>query len=457
MSAHDGPRQKVIFYRIVAPLAALLLFFLFSSLYALGYRDTYTDLLSYWGFDVAGFPFVDTSGMLAAWQCTRLGAEIIEHNPCDLLGRPYNYSPLWLAASAIPLDVTWTSTVGWALAFVFLLSLVFLPPPRRPWESVVVVLATVSTSVAFAVERGNFDIVVFLMALLAGFLALRAPPARLLAYVVALLAGMLKYYPVTLLILTFRERAWTFLAVNSVVVSLITLFVAYYFSDLARIIPLVTSGTYYTDLFGAKNLPLGLAEILRHFAEPSAMAPMLSRLVAGAVYVLLLLAGAAICGWILRLPDLRTTMSKLTEHEATFLVIGSVLIVGCFFAGQSIAYRGIFLLMVLPGLLALSRNATTRALRALGASTSVLVVFLLWGEFVRKALGLVHISFETTGPGTLVATGAFWLFRELAWWAAVTVMAALLLDFLSQTETARTLSAAFKPYLARLRDGTKRG
>src|ERR1700732_2860442 len=38
--------------------------------------------------------------------------------------------------------------------------------------------------------------------------------------------------------------------------------------------------------------------------------------------------------------------------------LGSVLIVGCFFAGQNVGYRGIFLLLVLPGLLGVARNAT---------------------------------------------------------------------------------------------------
>jgi len=68
----------------------------------------------------------------------------------------------------------------------------------------------------------------------AGFLALRAPPTRLLSYVVALCAASLKYYPVTLMILSVRERIMTFLAVNAAALCVIALFIVVYFPELAR-------------------------------------------------------------------------------------------------------------------------------------------------------------------------------------------------------------------------------
>ena len=48
----------------------------------------------------------------------------------------------------------------------------------------------------------------------------------------------------------------------------------------------------------------------------------------------------------------------LSPAEDSFLIAGAVLITGCFFAGQNIGYRGIFLLPLFPGLFALSGFGT---------------------------------------------------------------------------------------------------
>ena len=63
--------------------------------------------------------------------------------------------------------------------------------------------ATISTMVVFALERANADILLFILALVAVFLAERGSAARLLGYCVALLAALLKYYPIMLLIMVF--------------------------------------------------------------------------------------------------------------------------------------------------------------------------------------------------------------------------------------------------------------
>jgi len=106
-------------------------------------------------------------------------------------------------------------------------------------------------------------------------------------------------------------------------------------------------------------------------------------------------------------------------------VIGSAVIAGCFFAGQSIGYRGIFLLLVMPGLLALSRSAM-RELRALCLGSAIVIVLLMWGECLRQALG--------GGFG-------FWLLRELGWWWSISVMLALVGDFLRESPVLRGASA----------------
>jgi hypothetical protein len=427
---------------MVAPLVALLVFFLLTSFCVLGARDLYSGIVERWG--VPPFPFDvtfgDMHGLLAAWQCHRLGIDVVEVDPCDILHRSFNYSPLWLLASPLRLDVGSTNAAGWVCGLLFVLGLFLLPPPRRARDVPIVVLATLSTMVAFAVERGNPDIIIFMLVLLAGYLALRPSWTRYLAYVVALAAGLLKYYPLTLLALTFRERVSTFLAVNLAALCLILIFAAVYRSELERGIPLIAIGIYYGDMFAAQNLPFGIAQTA--FATGDLASSLSARSVAFVLYALMLLACATNSARMIRPLDMRLALSKLTAHESMFLALGSILIIGCFLAGQNVGYRGIFLLLVLPGLLAVSRNATDGSTRALANFTSVLIVLLMWGEFLRVNLLFVLRTFEVGEGVVLVAWFAFWLVRELAWWWSISVLAAATFYLMSQSEVGRWVSSA---------------
>jgi hypothetical protein len=133
----------------------------------------------------------------------------------------------------------------------------------------------------------------------------------------------------------------------------------------------------------------------------------------------------AICRRLSRFAQLRAAIAELPDGERFFMVTGSAVIAGCFFAGQSIGYRGIFLLLVMPGLLALSRS-DIRRLRALCLGSATVIVLLMWGECLRQAFD--------GGFG-------FWLLRELGWWWSVSVMLTLVVDFLWGSPVLQVASA----------------
>src|SRR5437763_11346757 len=173
--------------------SASAVFLAMSWLYRQGHKEVYDGILQSWGIVPFQFPFLDISGWLAAWECARQGIDVISFNPCDMLSRGYGSSPLWLAAAAVPLGVANTTAVGWALDGVFIMSLSLLPPATRPLELTLVLAATMSTMVVFALERANADILLFIFALAAVFFAEGGLATRLLGYCVALLAALLKY------------------------------------------------------------------------------------------------------------------------------------------------------------------------------------------------------------------------------------------------------------------------
>jgi len=450
MSLRSSVTTKTLAYRAIPAFVALSSFLGLSAIYLLSDNDAYMAILRFYGIDPFTFPFLDISGSLAVWDCTRLGIDVVLHDPCDVLGRGYNYSPLWMAGAFIPLGASATGAVGWVLGLLFILCLTLLPPARRPWELVLVVLATNSTMVVFAVERANPDIILFMLALLAGFLAGGTPPARLLAYLTALFAALIKYYPLTLLILSFRERITVFLANGLAMAGLIALFLAAYLPDIERGVPNITVGPYFTDLIAAKNLSFGMAELIFRVSGKSANTFSFT-LLGAAFYGVLVLNAALLCRRLLTRTALQTTFSRVSVYERIFLVIGSALLVGCFFAGQSIGYRGIFLLFVLPGLLAMARAAPDSALQSLCRTTAIVLPLLMWEECFRTGLQAVSAWWEIPPVYETLSLFTLWLAHELAWWWIVSIMTACLLSFLADSETVRDVARLSKRYLSETR------
>src|ERR1700722_1297950 len=122
---------RLLIYRGAAPFCALLIFLLLTSLYGTGQSGLYEAILHDWGILPFPFPFLDISGSLSAWDCARLGVDVVIADPCDVLHRTYNYSPLWMSLSWIPLGVDDRPIVGVCLDLLFIASLCVLPAPRR--------------------------------------------------------------------------------------------------------------------------------------------------------------------------------------------------------------------------------------------------------------------------------------------------------------------------------------
>jgi len=82
---------------------------------------------------------------------------------------------------------------------------------------------------------------------------------------------------------------------------------------------------------------------------------------------------------LLNLGEFCAALAPLPRLERILLAIGNAVITGCFFAGQSVGYRGVFLLLATRGLLALSRSSVREA-RVVSFVTGVVIVLLMWGR-----------------------------------------------------------------------------
>jgi hypothetical protein len=388
--------------RAVGPAAmAAAIVLLAALLYACGYREHYYALAEIWGAAPFRTPFLDMQGVTSPVECHRLGYDVYVQNPCDVFNRPHNYSPLWLWLAMLPITTAWDDALALALVGLFLVALAFLPP-GRDWR--LITLATISSTTMFAMERANIDLLMFVMAMLVVRL-------RFTGYAIALLAGMLKFYPIVLLLAAVRERALVCLAVWTMALGVVALWFALDGTEILRAIANIGSNPPFDDnVFGAHNLPFGIAAVVG-----------LPRSGAMALEVLLL---AAMVGVAIGSAG-RVRTDVLTEAEAVHLLVGAALLVSCFVIAQNVSYRAIYFLFVLPALIVSWRGAAWVA------------VLLMWNSGLRLAINRVAAWFGiSTAPDGMLHF-AIWLLRELAWWAVITLLAALLLRLVWESQAVR--------------------
>ena len=407
-------------YRLVLPAVMLCAFGVMAVLWLWGPRSLYFEILSFMGLEPFRFPFLDIHAVLAAAECQQQGIDVYLPNPCDTIGRPHVYSPLWLALAPAFASTTATPWVGLALDLLFILSLASVLRPRTSREIWIYGLAVLSPTTVYAVERANNDLIVFLLILSGGMLLTVRQPSRLCSYALFLVAGLLKYYPLALLVLLIRERRRAAVALLILLGIFLISFGIYFRLELAKALANIPAQSYFSDSFSAQNLPFGVGEILGGGFSPTLIATSLL----GALFAM----AAAKTLRIVRL--LGRHKLDCNETEMQLLAIGGILLGACFFAGQNINYRGIYFLLVIPGLVALHRSTEKTPLRQFHAQMIAAALFLMWEEFFRRALHAIVTL--VPNRGLIYAEVCFWIGREFVWWWLVAGLAAIVLTYLHQ-------------------------
>lgn len=410
---------------IVPATVATALVVLCAALYLSGDRDLYVWLLNELGAAPYTFPFLDTHAVLSAVQCHSLGIDVFATNPCDVFGRIHVYSPLWLSLSVLPLTVAWTPAVGLILVIAFLLSLLFLPAGRGWWQVGAITLATISGSVAFALERANIDLVVFLFAVAVMRLVSLRLVLRLLGYGLALLAALLKFYPGVLLLTAARERLGVFIAIGMTALVTLAAFTLSDLHDVLRVLASIPTTSYFdTYAFGARDLPFGLAEAFGW--SKTAAAVLFVVLVCGVIGIALRMSLSS------PLPD---DLAALTEAEATSLLIGCVLVLACFFTAQNTLYRGIHFLFVMPALTALASTSKARQSHRLPVTATVLILLLMDWEPLRRHVSPAVLRAGLPAGYLPLMNFYLWLLREAIWWWVIAVLTAFLISLLGRSRS----------------------
>lgn len=179
--------------------------------------------------------FLDMRSITTAWECERRGIDPLPRNPCDPRERPANYPRLWLLPGRLGLGEGATVPFAVLSAFAFFAAVLWFVGRLKLWEGVVLAIALCSPAVMLGVERGNVDLLVLALVIVALMLfRRRSTPLRVVSHGLVLLAAILKIFPVfAFVVLVGQRRSW--LIVAAAVGALFALDVALTFGDLETI------------------------------------------------------------------------------------------------------------------------------------------------------------------------------------------------------------------------------
>lgn len=145
---------------------------------------------------------------------------------------------------------------------LFILSLPVVLRPRTFRDIFLLGLAALSPMTVYALEPANNDLVVYLLIVWASALLVVSRLCRLCSYALFLTAGLLKYYPLVLLLLLARERQQHAILAATIVGLIVISFGGNYHFELGKAPANVPSASYFTDAFSAENPPFGFGAAL---------------------------------------------------------------------------------------------------------------------------------------------------------------------------------------------------
>lgn len=318
-------------------------------------------------------PFGDTVFVLAMLDCHRSGVDVYRESNCDPWGRRMNYPRLWLwALRPFPVTIRDAIPIGVTIGIAFLAgALLYLGRLSGP-EGLFVGLLLCSRSLMLGVERGNTDLVIFLI--LAGAVLASERTARTwLACPLVFAGGLLKFFPIAGLAIALREPRRRATALVAGYGALWVLYLALTWQDVTAIRGAIDRSTYRS--YGGQVLYGIVTRWLRDrgfdFGDDTAKSVYLVLLLSVVIASFLAARKSAPAGTARRLDGFRVGAAI---YAATYVLL------------TNYDYKQVFLLLALPQLFEWARSADGAGLRARAALLACLVTF--WLSALRREFPL---------------------------------------------------------------------
>lgn len=370
----------------------LIIIIVMAALVGLSFRFYgYEATWRLWNIPARMPPFADLRLLPGSAESFRQGFDPIHQNPGDPLGRHFNYPRAWYLVFYTGINQDDTIWIGTLLALGFLFCVWIFPRRLDLASAGLLALILFSPSTMLCLERGNVDLLIFILCALA-LLALEN--SAWLSAGLLMLAVFLKLFPIFGFGIFLREVRSRFWMISLSAFALLLVYAALTYSNIAASFSYTEKGGDWS--YGVNVAALHLRPFLA-FGKTYRLITFTSFLLALGLTIFGLFRGS-------RSVSLPADDSR---HLAAFR-LGALIYIGTFFLGNNWDYRLIFLLFVIPQLFtwASSSRAARWTLAALILSCWYLVTLRIFGNELAYALdqfskwglfaGLVYLFFRSS-------------------------------------------------------------
>lgn len=153
-------------------------------------------------------PFADLRGVLAGFECTRLGYDVLRTMPCDPYGEGLlPYPRLWMTLRWTGLDMGDTVWLAVVVVASWYAAVFVIAGRLNRLEAIVYGLLLCSPASMLLVERANVDLLVFDLLFVASLVvASRRPTVRAAGYALILVTALLKILPIFAAGVVLKEK-----------------------------------------------------------------------------------------------------------------------------------------------------------------------------------------------------------------------------------------------------------
>ena len=323
-------------------------------------------------------PFADLRVITSGAKCIRLGYDVLVVNPCDPWKRPMNYPRIWSVPASWGLDQSHTVILGILFGLLFF-SLVFVIIKRLNYiEALFYALILCSPSVMLAIERGNNDLIIFILLSLS-LLIMKNKTAiwRYFSYIIIMLAAILKVYPIFALITALKEKKRNFTVIFLSIFIAFGIYVVTNFESIILVSKATPRATRYS--YGGRVIFDVIFENLDryYYSFYNSHIPQYFNQIQLLLFYLTIALFLLISYLLAKHTENLFQNNKLNINQIEAFRIGSSIYIGSFLLGNNWDYRLIFLLFTIPQILAwLKTQVQFESLSGLALMAIILTTWL---------------------------------------------------------------------------------
>jgi hypothetical protein len=317
-----------------------------TFLAVLSYFVGYEHIWAIWKIPPMSMSFSDTRNLTGAAESLALGYDPLYYNPQDPWNRPLNHPRLVQHILRFThINLGYTTLIGILFGLLFLTGIFIAFRKLDKPSAIIIAFLMFSPAVALGVERGNHDLLIFFLVALAIYLADRA----WISMPILLLASFIKLFPVFAMLYLWRYPTKKSVVISSTFLLIFISYMIYNLPDLPQIFSSTQKGVYHWA-YGVMTYD--------KMATPYSYIPLAAVFISTAIFYI---NNIRLQGW-----------QEANSRDIDAFRAGAGVYLGTFLLGNSWAYRLIFLIFIIPQLVAWIKADRHRKLIAVVALVSTI-------------------------------------------------------------------------------------